>query len=194
MKKLSLMLFSICMLYAYTGHAEDASPAAVYPDFRLAITGNYIAVQEYGHMFGLSVFVLNDGFGFYGSLKTSGSDPGEPFFDRDVRDAVDPVISRFKVADFLTLGATWSAPQYFSVYLGAGIASNNGYAKLYGPVAKPGEPTFNQTYYVNDDANSSSEAFIDGGVILSYGPVAFQVGRNSLTQTYEVGLGALLTF
>ncbi len=194
MKKISALLFSMGMFYAHTGYAEEVSQEGIFLNQRAAITGNYIGVQEYGHMFGISVFILNDGFGFYGGIKSSTSTRGEPFFDRDVRDAVDPVVSRFKVADMLAIGATWSAPQYLSVYLGAGIASNSGYAELYGPVARPGEPTFNQTYYVNDAANSSSELFLDGGVVLSLGPLSLQLGRNSLTESYEIGLGAHLTY
>ncbi|MDX8382965.1 MAG: hypothetical protein R8M45_02715 [Ghiorsea sp.] len=188
-----LLLSLICIPY-FSYANEDNKPS---PETKnLTITGTYVNIEEYGQMFGINIFALRlrHSFGFYGSLKTTGSSVGDPQFDRDVKDAVDPVTSRFKVADFIALGTTWSAPQYFSIYMGIGVAENTGYAELYGPVAKAGEPAFNQTYYVNDDANTASEIYIDGGFLFSYDLLAIQIGRSSLSKTTEFGVGMSMSF
>ena len=53
-------------------------------------------------------------------------------------------------------------------------------------------PNLNQYYYVNDEANTSSEYYVDAGMFVSYKHVMFKVGRNSITRANEYELGLLI--
>jgi len=170
--------------------AADTSPLT--PDLNLALTFSYFDAPTYKNTYGINLFVLPEGLGAYISLKTNTliSQRSDNYFDtQDVKNAVDPVTARFKEADMFNVGAAWTFSPYISLYAGLGFADNQGYAELHGPVAKAGQPSFNETYYIKDEANTSSEMYWDAGLLLSYQMFTLQIAKNGLTDSIEWGVG-----
>ena len=183
-------IFVVAFLALFVLNKVNAQEKAPFKQIMLDL--NYLSDSEYRDMAGVNIYLLDDGFGYYGGLKTNTlvSRVGDNYYsDKDVADAVDPVTARFKEATVFTIGLTWSFNDLLHLYGGVDFASNQGYAELYGKVTKPGEPTFNQTYYVNDSKNSESTIRPDYGLIVSATGFSLKLGKGG-----EIGLGMAFSF
>ena len=186
MKKIFLTVLLVFLVLNRVNAQETISFKQIMVDL------NYLSDSEYRDMVGLNIYLLDDGLGYYGGLKTNTliSRVGDNYYsDKDVADAVDPVTARFKEATIFTIGLTWSFNDLLHLYGGVDFANNQGYAELYGKVTKPGEPTFNQTYYVNDSKNSKSTIRADYGLIVRAGALSLKLGKGG-----EIGLGMAVSF
>lgn len=197
MRKLVLLLM-VTFIYPSIGQCDEAgseNPLNSLGSFGMTLGAS--SSKEYGRLLGTSIFIMpREGIGFYASYRDNGDEEGEPYYENyDLADSNDTLVSRMQEISMFSMGVTKSLTTHLGVYLGAGYAEKKGYAKMkYDNVTYPwvSAPNLNQYYYVNDEANTSSEYYLDGGMFLSYKHVLLKVGRNSITHATEYELGFLI--
>jgi len=162
-----LFLFGQTVAYAEQGGGSWRD------DLKLGLTLGVQSSKDYGHLYGMSILVMREEtLGFYASYKDSGNQLGSPYYSAyDITDSNDVVIEKFQERSMFSVGMIKSIVPYFSLYFGGGIAERKGYAKLrYSNTSYPwvSGPSINQTYYVNDRANSDTKYYLDAGMIFTY--------------------------